>query len=244
MYRDISHPSRGRCPSPPAYVSPDEQVWVPPPQPKMDQQAILRCMCGSRPDLWGDVGMTQSKATASGTSAAGVSGQDIKEEDEKKKVQESIRSGTCDRDTYYSSVLGSDYPSFSSFLNNRTSSGFGYWGNKKPAAKKPKPTWKCDPPTFKFGQDEEVLDDAKPSEPKNSGNKAGKKRSNEEEEEDEWIQSPFCGDRYKKKDVDLLVAFANKYIKQMNESTAKRRKLEEPGEGEKKDDESDKESSP
>jgi hypothetical protein len=200
-------------------------------------------MRGSRPDLWGDVGMIQSKATASDTSAAGVGGRDLNEDDEKKKVQESIRSGTCDRDAYYSSVLGSDYPSFSSFLNSRTSTGYGYWGNKKTTAEKPKPTWKCDPPTFKFGQDEEVLEDAKPSEPENAETKAGKKRSNVNEDEDEWIQSPFCGDRYKKKDVDMLVAFANKYIKEMKESTAKRRKLEESGDGAKKDDEPDKDSS-
>jgi hypothetical protein len=52
-----------------------------------------------------------------------------------------------------------------------------------------------------------------------------KKRSNEDETE--WIQSPFCGDRYRKKDVDLLVAFADKYIRSECESTTKRRRLEQ-----------------
>ena len=42
----------------------------------------------------------------------------------------------------------------------------------------------------------------------------------------EWIQSPFFEQRYRKKDVDLLVAFTDKYIKSECES-AKRRKLEE-----------------
>ena len=210
MYRDSSHPSRGRCPSPPPYKSPDEQVWVPPPEPKIDQAAILRCLRGPRAELWGNVGKVQNKTPSSVTPAVNGNNQD-KADDQNTKTQESTKAGAS----------GSEYSSFSSFLNSRTSH-FGMWQSSKPAAKE-KPTWKADPPTFKFGN-EEMEEDTKPSEADSQAH--GKKRP-KEDDEDEWIQSPFCGDRYKKKDVDLLVAFANKYIKNINESTAKRRKMEE-----------------
>ena len=114
-------------------------------------------------------------------------------------------------------------PTFAALMRNNRNYGFGMWQSKpKP---KPKPTFKCDPPTFKFKTGDEASDmEDESADPVES--EAGKKKP-EEEEEDEWIQSPFCGDRYRKKDVDLLVAFANKYIKSANESMAKRRKLEE-----------------
>lgn len=217
MYRDTSHPSRNRCPSPPPYVSPDDQVWKPPVQPKIDQQAILRCMRGSKPEVWGNIGFKP------------------KSEDETKvgqgdtKKEDTVMSGPFSRGSAYSTELGGGYSSsFSSFLNSRNRR-FGMMGSyeQKP---KPKPTWKAAPPTFKFktGDEASDMEDEKPSsEEESEAAAAGMKRPNDDDYE--WIQSPFCGDRYRKKDVDLLVAFANRYIKSANESMAKRRKTEETG---------------
>lgn len=215
MYRDTSHPSRNQCPSPPPYTSPDDQVWKPPEQPKIDQQAILRYMRGSKPEIWGNIGIKPKSDDGTKTGQG-----DAKKED-------AVMQGTFSPGSSYSSGLRGGYSSsFSSFLNSRNRS-FGMMGSyaQKP---KPKPTWKAAPPTFKFktGDEASDMEDEKPEEEESEVVAAGMKRPNDDE--DEWIQSPFCGDRYRKKDVDLLVAFANKYIKSANESAAKRQKTEEP----------------
>lgn len=166
-------------------------------------------MRGPRAELWANI-PTFTRA------AEGKETQNTMKEDS------SIKSGT-------NSALGNEYSSFASFLHSRTSRNFGFqWSKDCDESKKKRPTFKVDPPTFKFKADGETSDmeeeDGKKSSEADQSENGGKKRQNDDD--DEWIQSPFCGDRYRKKDVDMLVAFANKYIKSANESTAKRRKLE------------------
>jgi len=138
-------------------------------------------------------------------------------------------SGNSGRETYYSSLLGCDYSyPLSEFLKNRHARRVSA-GEDSASSKIRSKSWKFDPPTFKFKsgtevEDQDEEDGKKPQEPHQSQD-ISKKRSNEDETE--WIQSPFCGDRYRKKDVDLLVAFADKYIRSECESSTKRRRLEQ-----------------
>jgi hypothetical protein len=153
---------------------------------------------------------------------------------EEKKVETKFsqvpnRLGTSGRETYYSSLLGCDYSyPLSEFLKNRHARRVSAGEDSASSKVRPK-SWKFDPPTFKFKtgmdvEDQDEEDGTKTQEPEQAQD-ISKKRLNEDETE--WIQSPFCGDRYRKKDVDLLVAFADKYIRSECESMTKRRRLEQ-----------------
>jgi hypothetical protein len=85
--------------------------------------------------------------------------------------------------------------------------------NAEKAAKEAalKAPWKFDPPTFQFGEPYKQPHEKQKEKEEQEKNENGKRPK--EDEEEEWIQSPFCGQRYRKKDVDALVAFADKYIK-------------------------------
>jgi len=137
--------------------------------------------------------------------------------------------GSSGRETYYSSLLGCDYSyPLSEFLKNRHARRVSAGEDSASSKVRPK-SWKFDPPTFKFKsgmdvEDHDEEDGTKTQEPEQAHD-ISKKRTNEDETE--WIQSPFCGDRYRKKDVDLLVAFADKYIRSECEATTKRRRLEQ-----------------
>ena len=127
---------------------------------------------------------------------------------------------------YYSPLWGHGYSHPMADFHKRRNERLA----REEAERRKKLSFKFDPPTFKYKAEnepdgvEEAEDEKKLSDTEET-NENGKRPA--EEEEDEWIQSPFCGDRYRKKDVDLLVAFANKYIKREAEAAAKRRKLEE-----------------
>ncbi|KAL3805282.1 hypothetical protein HJC23_008989 [Cyclotella cryptica] len=237
MYRDVSHPSRSRCASPPPLLSPDDQpVSQAPPPVKVDQEAIRRCMRGTKTidELWADIRNSPHYYKICPRSEQGKAHAEEKKVEARKQehglshVTNKFKFGNSGRETYYSSVLGCDYSyPLSEFLKNRHARRVSA-GEDTSSSKSNSKSWKFDPPTFKFksGQDQDEEEEQKPPEPEQPQEQS-KKRPNEDDTE--WIQSPFCGDRYRKKDVDLLVAFADKYIKSECESTAKRRRLEQNG---------------
>lgn len=234
MYRDVSHPSRSRCASPPPLLSPDDQpVHQAPPPVKVDQDAIRRCMRGTKTidELWADIRNSPHyyKICPSGgqgkTAARGEKGEHRSRDSG--TSQASSTSGNSGRETYYSSLLGCDYSyPLSEFHKNRHTRRVSA-GEDLATSKNRSKSWKFDPPTFKFKSGDDL--DAEDGEvsPEQTLQEESKKRP--VEDETEWIQSPFCGDRYRKKDVDLLVAFADKYIKSECGSTPKRRRFDESG---------------
>ncbi|KAL7519751.1 hypothetical protein ACHAWX_004508 [Stephanocyclus meneghinianus] len=235
MYRDVSHPSRSRCASPPPLQSPDDQpVYQAPPPVKLDQEAIRRCMRGTKTidELWADIRNSPHYYKICPRGDQGKAPPEEMTVETKKQdsaaSQVTDKLGNSGRETYYSSLLGCDYSyPLSEFLKNRHARRVSAGEDSAASKVRPK-SWKFDPPTFKFKSGLEVEDKGeddgiKTQEPEQAQD-LSKKRSNEDDTE--WIQSPFCGDRYRKKDVDLLVAFADKYIRSEFGSTTKRRRLE------------------